>query len=62
MFVYNAGGLIVTSADVATIDANEKITEPHDSGTLLHFERGSGVLIYVFAQDGEIIDSGKFIR
>lgn len=62
VFVYNVGGLIVTSADVATIDANEKINEPHDSGTLLHFERGSGVLIYVFAQDGEIIDSGKFIR
>ncbi len=54
-------GQTLRISDVALIDPNEDITQPHTSGTLLHFEPNPQIYIYVFTHEGKVISSGKFI-
>ncbi len=59
--IVDVSGQTIRIEKVDVIDPNEKITEPHESGTILQFDPKTQLYIYVFVCDGEVVSSGKFI-
>lgn len=61
VMIYTVSGLRVRQEAVGLVDPNDNIKQPHDGGTILHFDKKGQTYIYVFVYENKVIFSDKFI-